>query len=150
MASDLKVDIDGIRLNIRCGAIMRYGDSVVIEISKEGRNSVVPGGRIKINERAADGLAREIKEEMNLTIIKEKLRQLMVFENFFTSEGKSYHEMYFLYEYNLSESEKEYIEKLTVNYDNATTYFKLVDNYSVADYNLLPIELHSIIQTGKV
>ena len=150
MASDLKVDIDGIRLNVRCGVIMRYGENVVVEISTQGRNSVIPGGRIKINERSIDGLCREIYEEMNLAIDKEGLRQLMVFENFFTSDGQNYHEMYFLYEYNLSDSEKEHIEKLTVNYDNASTYFKIVPNSDIEKYNLLPLELHKIIQTRQV
>ena len=63
MKSDLKIDIDGVRLNVRVGAIFRHNDDVIIEISKVGLNSVVPGGRIKINEKSTLALKREVNAD---------------------------------------------------------------------------------------
>lgn len=145
MASDLKLDIDGIRLNVRVGAIIRYKEDVVIEISKLGLNSVVPGGRIKINEKSTTALKRELKEELDFEIDENKLTIKKVFENFFNFNGNSVHEIYFLYEYNLSDDEFKGL-KLEANKDNETTYFKLVNKFEIDKYNLLPLELHDIIQ----
>lgn len=145
MASDLKLDIDGIRLNVRVGAIIRYKEDVVIEISKLGLNSVVPGGRIKINEKSTTALKRELKEELDFEIDENKLAIKKVFENFFNFNGKNVHEIYFLYEYCLSDDECKGL-KLESNKDNETTYFKLVNKFEIDKYNLLPLELHDIIQ----
>lgn len=146
MASDLKIDIDGARLNVRVGVIVRHGDDVVIEISNVGRNSVIPGGRIKINEKSSSALIREIKEEMNFELKEEKLKMLKVFENFFNYDNKDFHEIYFLYEYVLDENEFEIMNKLNTNFDNSTTYFKFISKFNLSKYNLLPLELHEIIK----
>lgn len=149
MAADIKIDIDGIRLNVRTGVIMRFKDKVVIEISTVGRNSVVPGGRIHINENSKDALVREIYEEMNFKIEKDRLKQIKVFENFFNYDNKDVHEIYFLYEYVLSEKDLEVL-KFEQNKDNDTTYFTLVSNEDLEKFNLLPLELHEIIRNGQV
>ena len=146
MASDLKIDIDGIRLNVRVGVVMRHNDDVVLEISTVGRNSVVPGGRIRINEHSTDALIRELGEEMKFEPNKTKLTQIKVFENFFDYDDKRIHELYFLYEYILDDKEREYITNLKVNYDNNTTYFSFVNKNELNKYNLLPLELHDIIK----
>ncbi len=145
MASDLKIDIDGVSLNIRAGVIIRHNDDIVVEISKVGRNSVIPGGRLKINEKSSSGLMREIKEEMNFNLDENKLVMNKVFENFFNYDGKDFHEIYFLYEYSLSE--KEFNElKLDTNKDNNSTYFTFISKNDLTKYNLLPLELHNIIK----
>lgn len=145
MARDLKIDIDGVRLNVRAGAIMRYKEEVIIEISTVGANSVVPGGRIRINEKSTTALAREIKEEMDFEIDERKLKPLKVFENFFNFDNKDVHEIYFLYEYIISDDEFKTL-KLEDNKDNDTTYFALVSKNDLKKYDLLPLELHDIIK----
>ena len=145
MASDLKIDIDNVRLNIRVGVIIRHNDDFIIEISKEGRNSVIPGGRIKINEDSKSAIVRELKEEMNFDVDKSRLKQLNVFENFFVYDKKDTHELFFLYEYILSEEEFANL-KVEQNYDSQTTYFTYIPKYDLDKYNLLPIELHEIIR----
>lgn len=147
MAKDLKIDIDGVRLNIRVGAVIRYKNQIVIEISRVGCNSVVPGGRIRINEKSSDALAREIKEEMDFDIDTRKLKMIKVFENFFTFDEKDCHEIYFLYEYILTDEEFK-ILKLEDNKDNKTTYFSLVNKDELAKYNVLPLELHDIAKNA--
>lgn len=144
MASDLKIDIDGVRLNVRVGAIMRHGDDVVIEISKIGLNSVVPGGRIQINEKSTSALVRELKEEMGITFDEEKMTLVKVFENFYTMGGKPSHEIYFLYEYILTDEELAKIN-FDRNEDNETTYFALVPKTDMAKYNVLPLTLYPLI-----
>ena len=144
MARDLKIDIDNIRLNVRVGVIVRHNNDVIIEISTTGRNSVIPGGRIQIGEHSKDALIREMKEEMNFNLNKDKLTQVKVFENFFEYEGKKFHELYFVYEYILDEKEYNTL-KVENNKDNSTTYFKYVPKTDLAKYNVLPLDLYDII-----
>lgn len=146
MASDLKIDIDGVRLNVRVGAIMRYNDDVIVEVSTVGRNSVIPGGRIKINEKSTRSLVRELKEEMNFDVDESRLTQKSVFENFFTYEQKDFHELYFVYEYQLNDDEYKVLSNLSTNKDNSTTYFKFVSKNELEKYNVLPVELYDLIR----
>ena len=145
MASDIKIDIDGVRLNVRAGVIIRYKEDVIIEISRVGRNSVIPGGRIHINEKSSTALTREIKEEMGFEIDETKLKLLKVFENFFNYDNKDFHEIYFLYEYIMDDQEFKNL-KIEDNKDNDTTYFAFVSKNELEKYNLLPLELHGIIK----
>ena len=145
MAKDLKINIEGTRLNIRVGAILRHEKEVLIEVSTVGRNSVVPGGRIKINESSRDALARELMEETGVAITREQAKLIKVFENFFTYDGQDVHEIYFLYEYNLNDKEYAQLSALTNNKDNSTTYFKFDIKENLAGYKLLPLELVELI-----
>ena len=145
MRRDLKLKMDDVWLNVRCGAVMRYEKKVILEISTVGRNSVVPGGRIRIGEHSKDALLRELKEEMDFSADREKLRFRKVFENFFLYDGEEVHEIYFLYEYDLSKEEYEGLQ-LADNMDNDTTYFKFIPFEEMEKYNLLPTELYEIIR----
>ena len=145
MGKDLRVAIDEVRLNIRCGLIMRHGDDVVLEISKVGRNSVIPGGRIQTMESSKEAIKREIFEEMGITLDENRIRQLAVLENFFTYEERSFHEIYFLYEYILSPEVAEAINAIGTNMDNKETYFKFVEAKKVEEYNLLPKALYEYV-----
>ena len=83
MKSDLSLMIDDIRLNIRVGIIFRYNNKTLIEVLKtrEG-NSVIPGGRVKIDELCVDSLKREIKEEMHYELVDEKISFIKNLEYF--------------------------------------------------------------------
>ena len=145
MPKDLKVDIENVRLNVRCGLIMRHGDDVVLEISKVGRNSVIPGGRIQTMESSREAIRREIFEEMGILLEESRIRQLTVLENFFTYEERGFHEIYFLYEYILSPELYEKIKEIGTNMDNRETYFKFVEAEKVEEYNLLPKALYEYV-----
>ena len=66
------------------------------------------GGGIEFGENSKETLTREIKEELNATIINENL--LLVTENIFEFNDKKYHEITFLYNGDLLE-ENLYNEK---------------------------------------
>jgi ADP-ribose pyrophosphatase YjhB (NUDIX family) len=54
-----------------------------------------PGGRAELGEPLIDGLRREWREELDTEITVERL--LWVVENFFTYDGKAYHELGFYF-----------------------------------------------------
>ena len=76
MKKDLSIMVDDVKLNIRVGIIFKYQDKVLIELSNTS-NSVIPGGRIKINEKSSDAIKREIKEEMDFDLDSKKLPELL-------------------------------------------------------------------------
>ena len=147
MKSDLHLNIDNIILNIRVGIIFKYHDKVLIEIRKDRvGNSVIPGGRLKIDELREDALKREIREEMNFELEDERIMYKNTIESFFDFDGKRYHELFFVYEYKMNEEiYKELLEKKE-NQDNHITDYIFVGYDEFDKVDLLPMEIRDIIK----
>ena len=147
MASDFKGYIDDVKFNVRAGVIMKYKDTVLVEISRAGENSVIPGGRVKINEYSRDALKREIKEEMNIDLKDNQLSFKAMIENLFNSEGIDYHELFFVYEYRLNDDDYEMFKNVGNNKDNVKTWFEFVPatEEELTKVDLLPEELFDYI-----
>ncbi|HEX5723978.1 MAG TPA: NUDIX domain-containing protein [Longimicrobiaceae bacterium] len=80
-------------------AVCRHGDRVLVERGYDascGKHFYrAIGGRVEFGERAADALSREWREEFGLRL--EEVRLLGVLENLFTYEGRSEHEIVFVF-----------------------------------------------------
>ena len=146
---DLSIVVDNQLLNIRVGVIMKYDGKTLIEIPKEKGNSVIPGGRVKIGENTKDALKREIKEEMGITLNKNKMIFKSVLENFFMADNRKVHELFFVYEYSISNNEYQKIIKIKKNLDSGKTYFSFLKNSEFNKVNLLPKEVISIIKKAN-
>lgn len=146
MASDLSIFIDGIRLNVRVGVVLRHKDDVVLEFSNTVKHVVIPGGRMKIGEPSADALAREVAEEMGINLDKSKLKFVKCLENFYDYQDYKNHEIYFIFEYELDDAEKEAILKLDKNKDNEDSYFKVVSRFDIDNYFILPTTLAELLK----
>lgn len=70
------------------------------------------GGGIDFGETSSEALKREFKEELNATIINERL--LCTAENVFEYNGKAGHEITFLYEADLEEQSLYEAESLPI------------------------------------
>ena len=143
---DLKIVMDNNILNIRVGVIIKHNNKVLVEIPKALGNSVIPGGRVKFGEDTKTSLKREIEEEMGISLDKEKMVFKQVLENFFTFDGKNAHELFFVYEYKISDEEYDKIIKVKNNMDNDNTYFEFIDSSEFEKVNLLPKEVIEIIK----
>lgn len=85
-------DIDSTRFNYRAGGVALRGDHVLLTRLIERDFWFLPGGRIDIRESAADGLRREVREELREDA--EVGRLLWVVETFYTEpSGRSFHEV---------------------------------------------------------
>ena len=147
MKSDIALNIDDIYLNIRVGIIFKYDNKVLIEIRKDRiGNSVIPGGRVKIDEYREDALKREIKEEMNFSLEDERIKYKDTIESFFDFDNKKYHEIFFVYEYVMNE--EIYIKLLQIkeNQDNHITDYIFVNYDQFDEVDLLPMKLRDIIK----
>ena len=146
MNNDISVMINNKKLNIRVGIIFRYEDKVLVEVPKYNfYNSVVPGGRIKIGEYSIDAIKREIKEEMGFELLDSKLGFVKTLEEMFTFNNTDYHEIFFVYKYNVDYDDYNLLLKIKDNQDNANSYYKFITKEEFNEYNLLPLEIRDII-----
>ena len=137
MNNDISVMINNKKLNIRVGIIFRYEDKVLVEVPKYNfYNSVVPGGRIKIGEYSIDAIKREIKEEMGFELLDSKLGFVKTLEEMFTFNNTDYHEIFFIYKYNVDEDDYNLLLKIKDNQDNANSYYKFITKEEFNEYNL--------------
>ena len=143
---DLSIMVGEYRLNIRVGVIFKYQGKVLIEIRKDRiGNSVIPGGRLKISESSATALIREIKEEMGLTLDKDKLIYNNTIEEFFTFEGVKFHEIFFVYKYPVDDFFYEQLINVKENLDNHITDYIFVSSEEFDKVDLLPLEIRDVI-----
>ena len=146
MNNDISVMINNKKLNIRVGIIFKYEDKVLVEVPKYNfYNSVVPGGRIKIGEYSIDAIKREIKEEMGFELLDSKLGFVKTLEEMFTFNNIDYHEIFFIYKYDVDEDDYNLLIKIKDNQDNANSYYKFITKEEFNEYNLLPLEIRDII-----
>jgi ADP-ribose pyrophosphatase YjhB (NUDIX family) len=146
MNNDISVMINNKKLNIRVGIIFKYEDKVLVEVPKYNfYNSVVPGGRIKIGEYSIDAIKREIKEEMGFELLDSKLGFVKTLEEMFTFNNIDYHEIFFIYKYNVDYDDYNLLLKIKDNQDNANSYYKFITKEEFNEYNLLPLEIRDII-----
>ena len=147
MKSDLSLMIDDIKLNIRVGVIFRYNNKTLIEVLKSRKgNSVIPGGRVKIDELSTDSLKRAMMEEMHFSLVDEKLSFIKKLEYFFEFEGVKVHEFFFVYKYFMEEEDYLNLMKVKENQDNHLTDYLFVNDDEFIKYNLLPLEVIDIIK----
>ena len=95
--SDLTVNFDCGKLNVRVAALIKKGTKVLLEKGNGSPYYVLPGGRVKFGERAEDAVVREMKEELGVNV--SVIRCLYVHQNFFTlkPDGIPFHEIAFYF-----------------------------------------------------
>jgi len=81
------------------------------DIKKQEHFRII-GGSLYFNEKAEDGIRREVKEELNCDI--ENLELIDVIENLYTYSGNKGHDVVFLYKGDLSNKELYNQEKIII------------------------------------
>ena len=94
--SDITFLLDGHKINLRVGAVVRRGAEIVVCRNRNETWWYLPGGRLKTGEDSLAGLTRELNEELGSTF--EIRRPIVCGENFFTLQGDRFHEVCFYYE----------------------------------------------------
>ena len=148
MNNDISIMINNIKLNIRVGVIFKYDNKVLVEVPKYNfHNSVIPGGRMKIGEYSIDAIKREINEEMGINLIDDKLTLIKTHEEMFHFDNTDYHEIFFIYKYDVDENDYQELLKIKDNKDNSNSNYKFITKEEFIEYNLLPLDIRDIINT---
>ena len=144
---DLSTMIGNVKLNIRVGAILEYQNKILVEKNKEIDYCVLPGGRIHTLESTEDALTRELKEELDIEISKEKYKFISIIENFFEKDDIKYHELYYLYKIELDNDYN--IKDGFENIDNNDSDFFWYTKEQFKENNILPSILKEIIDNQE-
>lgn len=94
--TDITLDLNGYRVNLRVAAIVKFAESVLLCRPRGHDWWFLPGGRIKTNEDSLAALKRELTEEIGPGF--EVIRPRLIVENFFDLEGTPFHELCTIYE----------------------------------------------------
>lgn len=94
--TDITFKTDRGIFNYRVAALIISSGKILIMKDDEVSHYYLPGGRVKMQERAEDAILRELKEE--LKIDANVIRPLWLDQNFFGTESSRFHELciYFL------------------------------------------------------
>ena len=92
-------------IRILAGAIIRNNDKILVcpvkdKIKNEKFYRIIGGG-VEFGEKIEEALRREIKEEINSNL--ENIKYLGFLENIFEFEGRQGHEIFFIYQADLSD-----------------------------------------------
>ncbi|QDT99389.1 NUDIX hydrolase [Gimesia aquarii] len=128
--SDISVDLNGYRINLRVAAIVTRGADVLLCRFRGQDWWFLPGGRIKTNEDSHSALRRELTEEIGVGF--EVIRPAVIVENFFDLDGTHFHEICTIYEVEWISDEIHSKEK------SSSEIFEWIPRNGVSDINLKP------------
>jgi 8-oxo-dGTP pyrophosphatase MutT (NUDIX family) len=128
--TDITINVNGYRVNLRVGAIVRRDDKVLVCRARDKDWWYLPGGRIKTNESSLEALTRELKEEIGTNFRIDQ--PVVCSENFFEEDGNKFHELCTYYQV-------EWLGSEIVNEHNqAFEVFAWVDRKYVTALDLRP------------
>ncbi|MBE6734636.1 MAG: NUDIX domain-containing protein [Ruminococcaceae bacterium] len=98
-ADDLRLNLGSNRFQLRVGAIIMEGDSVLLATNSKADYYYSVGGAVKMGETAQEAVKREVFEETGISYEVDRL--VFVHENFFrdevVSKGTTFHEVCFYF-----------------------------------------------------
>jgi ADP-ribose pyrophosphatase YjhB (NUDIX family) len=95
--TDISLDLNEYRVNLRVAAIVRRGEDVLLCRPPDDEDWwFLPGGRIKVNEDSLTAVQRELTEEIGPGF--EVRKPTAIVENFFDLEERRFHEICTVYE----------------------------------------------------
>jgi ADP-ribose pyrophosphatase YjhB (NUDIX family) len=89
------------RFNCRAVGVLVDRQRLLVHRAEMDDFWTLPGGRVEFGESAGDALARELEEELGVSV--EVGRLVWVVENFFAYRGEQYHEIAFYFQVSLPE-----------------------------------------------
>ena len=112
-------------------AVILDNNRILLCKRKDRDYSFLPGGHVEFGESSESALARELSEELGVSVTRAKF--IGVLENIFTQDGTKRHEVNLVFEVSLDRISDKSAE------DHIEFYF--ADIKKLANENLLPVAL---------
>jgi ADP-ribose pyrophosphatase YjhB (NUDIX family) len=136
-------DIGEARFNYRVAGVAYRNGAVLLQRVEGIDGWFLPGGRVEMGEAATVALAREIGEELG---VEPRIgRLLWVMENFFTLDGRNFHELGLYFAIELPETVPTDGE-FNVSEPNQTLWNRWFSLEEVARADVVPAFLKNALQ----
>ncbi len=135
------------RFNCRAVAVVIEDGRVLLHREASQDWWSLPGGRCELMESSARSVRRELREELSIDVKVERL--LWIMENFFTHEGRAYHELGFYHLVSLPADRPASIDEECFEGDEEgiRLVFKWFDIDSLEDVELYPTFLRRALKS---
>ena len=149
-SKDIFIKLDNFKFNFRVAALIQYNDKVLLQKSEKDSFYGLIGGKVQQREKTFNALKREVKEELNFDINKEKCKLSRLCENFFVYNSIEYHELLFIYYIKLDDTDNIEKSKNFVCNDKKTTMMCWIDVKDLKNIDLRPKEAKQMVNDTEL
>lgn len=145
---DITIELEDYILNIRAAVVIIHNDKVLVHRNINSNHYALVGGRVELGEDSIATVKREIKEEMGKEI--EIIGYISTVENFFTMNGKKYHEIEFIHLAEFKEEKDKLIEDTIKNKEGKNyLQYEWIERNRIDQIPLMPAKIQSVLKNGK-
>lgn len=132
--------VDDVKFSYRAGVILINNNKVLLQNKSKYDFWILPGGRVEFFESSMNTITRELKEELNISIIPDRL--VMISEVILKKEKRHELGMYYVASINQNEiNQKQNLRGL----DDKEVLYKWYDINEIKKINVYPEILKEII-----
>ncbi len=143
MEQDIVFNINNeTKFNYRVAALIIQNNKVFLQTSSNEDFYALPGGRVNLFEDSKEAMVREIKEELGIKISVDDALLIDVVENFFIYNNMKYHELLFIYRFELPDNITIEDGLKTLDKDNNYNYWKGFKE--IKNLNIKPVIIKDI------
>lgn len=145
---DITVELEEYILNIRAAVVIIHNDKILVHRNINSNHYALVGGRVELGEDSIETVKREIKEEMGKEI--EIIGYISTVENFFTMNGKKYHEIEFVHLAEFKEEKDKLIQNTIKNIEGKDyLQYEWIERNQIDQVPLMPVKMQSVLKNGK-
>lgn len=141
--TDLTVEVEDYKLNIRVGGIIKHKDCILFHKCKDKPYYALLGGRVEIGENSEEAIKREYYEETGREV--EIVKYLATIENFFVEDNQKYHEIDFVYQLEFKD-DKESIENIENKEGQEDLKYVWIPEKEIENTLILPMTIKEVLK----
>lgn len=101
---DISLMIGDVRFNYRVAVLFEHNGKFLFQKGEKNSYWSLIGGRVKSGESSYDALIREVKEELEIDLLRKNIKLIYIAENFFKVNETQTHEMLFIFKVDIIDS----------------------------------------------
>lgn len=145
---DITIEVQDYILNIRAAVVIIHNDKILVHRDINSNHYALVGGRVELGEDSIATVKREVKEEMGKEI--EIIGYISTVENFFTMNGKKYHEIEFVHLAEFKEEKDKLIQDTIKNIEGKDyLQYEWIERSKIDQIPLMPVKMQSILKNEK-